>query len=92
MAINLNWSTIVITEYAYLYFPDEPSSYLLHSLRFLIDGDLLMADIMVSTFTVDVYMLPPVLWVPLDFFNDIIIRLSRLIRTGLPLLLVRPSG
>jgi hypothetical protein len=29
-------------------------------------------------------MLPPILWVPLDFFNDIIIRLSRLIRTVYP--------
>jgi hypothetical protein len=46
----------------------------------------------VSTFAVDVYMLLPVLWVPLDFFNDIVIRLSRLIRTGLPLLLVRPGS
>jgi hypothetical protein len=91
MATNLNWSTIVITEYAYLYFSDEPSSYSLHSLRFLVDGDLLVADVVVSTFAADVYMLPPVLWVPLDFFNDIVIRLSRLIRTGLPLLLVQPS-
>jgi hypothetical protein len=36
--------------------------------------------------------LPPILWVPLDFFNDIVIRLSCLIHTGLPLLLVRPGG
>jgi hypothetical protein len=46
----------------------------------------------VSTFATDVYMLLPVLWVPLDFFNDIVIKLCRLIRIGLPLLLVRPDG
>jgi hypothetical protein len=51
-----------------------------------------MANVVVSTFVVDVYMLPPVLWVPLDFFNDIVIRLCRLIHIGLPLLLVRPEG
>jgi hypothetical protein len=74
----------MIKEYAYLYFPDEPSSCSLHSLHLLIDGDLLVADIMVSTFTANVYMLPSVLWVPLDFFDDIIIGLSRLICTDLP--------
>jgi hypothetical protein len=46
----------------------------------------------VSTLATGVYMLPPVLWVTLVFFNDIIIRLYRLIRTGLPLLLVWPGG
>jgi hypothetical protein len=81
-----------MSEYAYLYFSDEPPSCSLHSLRLLIDGDLLVADIVVSTFAADVYMLPPVLWVPLDFFNDIVIRLYRLIRIGLPLLLVRLVG
>jgi hypothetical protein len=79
-------------EYAYLYFSDEPPSCLLHSLYFLVNGDLLVADIVVSTFVADVYMLPPVLWVPLNFFNDIVIRLCRLIRIGLPLLLVWPDG
>jgi hypothetical protein len=48
---------------------------------------------MVSTFTADVYMLLPILWVPFDFFDDIvIIRLSRLICTGPPLFLVWLSG
>jgi hypothetical protein len=51
-----------------------------------------VADVVVSTFTVDVYMLPSVLWVPLDFFKDIIIRLSCLIRTGLSRLFVQPDG
>jgi hypothetical protein len=92
MATNTNWSTKVIKEYAYLYFPDEPSSCSLHSFRLLVDGDLLMADVMVSTFMVDVYMLPPILWVPLDFFNDIVIRFSHLIRIGLPSLLVWSGG
>jgi hypothetical protein len=82
----------VILEYAYLYFSNEPPSCSLHSLYLLVDGDLLVEDVVVSMFTVDVYMLLPVLWVPLDFFNDIIIRLCHLIRIGLPLLLVRPDG
>jgi hypothetical protein len=52
-----------------------------------------MADVMVSTFMADVYMLPPVLWVPLDFFDDIvIIGLSPLIHTGPPLFLVWLDG
>jgi hypothetical protein len=87
----MNWSSIAIRECTYLYFPDESSCCSLHSLRLFIDGDLLVADVMVSTFTVDVHMLLPVLCVPLDFFNDVIIRLSCLIRTGLLLLLVRLS-
>jgi hypothetical protein len=82
----------VIKEYAYLYFPDESSCCSLHSLRLFVYGDLLMADVMVSTFTADVHVLLPVFWVPLDFFDDVIIRLRRLIRTGPPLLLVQPSG
>jgi hypothetical protein len=51
----------VIKESSYLYFSDESSCRLLHSLRLLIDGDLLVADVMVSTFTADVYMLTPIL-------------------------------
>jgi hypothetical protein len=47
-----------------------------------------MVDLIVSTSTTDVYMLAPVLWVPLDFLDDIIIRLFPLLGTGLPLLLV----
>jgi hypothetical protein len=39
----------------------------------------------------DVHMLPPILWVPLDFFDDVIIRLSCLIHTGPPLLLAWPG-
>jgi hypothetical protein len=54
MTTDLNWSTIVIEEYAYLYLPDEWSCCSLHSLCLLIDGDLLMADVMVSMFTADV--------------------------------------
>jgi hypothetical protein len=49
-----------MSEYAYLYFFDEPPSCSLHSLRLLIDGDLLVVDVVVSTFTADVYMLSPV--------------------------------
>jgi hypothetical protein len=78
----------VITVYTYLYFSDESSCCPLHSLRLLIDGDLFVADIVVSTLTIDVYMLSPVLWVPLDFLDDIIIRLCRLLGTGLLSLLV----
>jgi hypothetical protein len=37
-------------------------------------------------------MLLLVLWVPLDFFDDVIIGLSRLIRTGPPLFLVWLDG
>jgi hypothetical protein len=80
----MNWSTTAIRECTYLYFPDESSCCSLHSLRLFVDGDLLVADVMVSTFTADVHIFPPVLWVPLDFFNDVIIRLSCLICTGLP--------
>jgi hypothetical protein len=87
MTIDLNWSTIVIKEYTYLYFPDESSCSSLHSLRLFVDGDLLMADVMVSTFTADVYILMPILWVPLDFLDDIVIRLHCLLDTGLLLLL-----
>jgi hypothetical protein len=82
----------VIEEYAYLYLPDESSCRSLHSLHLLIDGDLLMAHIMVSTFTVDVYILTPVLWVPLDFLDDVVIRLCRLLGTGLLLRLAQPGG
>jgi hypothetical protein len=81
----------VIKESSYLYFSDESSCRPLYSLHFLIDGDLLVADVMVSTFTTDVYMLTPVLWVPLDFIDDVVIRLCRLLGTGLLLLLVQPS-
>jgi hypothetical protein len=42
-----------------------------------------VADIVVSTFMVDVYVLSPVLWVPMDFLDDIIIRLCRLLGTSL---------
>jgi hypothetical protein len=82
----------MIKESSYLYFSDESSCRPLHSLRLLIDGDLLMVDVMVSTSTVDIHVLPPVLWVPLDFFDDIVIRLNHLIRTGLLLLLARAGG
>jgi hypothetical protein len=78
----------VIAQYAYLYFSNEPSSSPLHSLRLLVDGDLFVADIVVSTLTVDVYVLSPILWVPLDLLDDIVIGLYRLLGTGLPLLLV----
>jgi hypothetical protein len=47
---------------------------------------------MVSTSTVDVYMLTPVLWVPMDFLDDVVIRLHRLLGIGLLLLLVRLGG
>jgi hypothetical protein len=77
----------VIKESSYLYFSDESSCRPLHSLHLLIDGDLLVADVMVSMFTADIHMLPPVLWVPLDFFDDVIIKLSCLICIGPPLLL-----
>jgi hypothetical protein len=73
-------------EYTYLYFSDEPSCCPIHSLRLLIDGDLFVADIVVST--VDIYVLSPILWVPLDFLDDVIIRLCRLLGTGLLSLLV----
>jgi hypothetical protein len=81
----------VIEECAYLYLLDESSCRSLHSLHLLIDGDLLVADIMASMFTVDVYMLTLVLLVPLDFLDDIIIRLHRLLGTGLLLLLAQPG-
>jgi hypothetical protein len=83
MTTDLNWSMIVIEEYAYLYLPDESSCRSLHSLCLLIDGDLLMAHIMISTFMVDVYMLTPVLWVPLNFLDDVVIRLRRLLALAL---------
>jgi hypothetical protein len=56
-------------EYAYMYFLDEPSSCSLHSLRFLVDGDLLVADVVVSTLAVDVYMLPPIFVGALGFLQ-----------------------
>jgi hypothetical protein len=87
MTTYLNWSTTVIKEYAYLYFSDESSCCSLHSLCLFVDGDLLVADVMVSTFTADVYMLTPILSVPLDFLDDVIIRLRRLLGIGLLLLL-----
>jgi hypothetical protein len=83
MTTDLNWSTTVIEEYAYLYLPDESSCRSLHSLCLLIDGDLLVADVMVSTFMADVYMLTPILWVPLDFLDDVVISLRCLLSTGL---------
>jgi hypothetical protein len=46
---DLNWSTTVITEYTYLYFFDELSCCPLHSLHLLVDGDLFVVDIVVST-------------------------------------------
>jgi hypothetical protein len=70
-------------EYTYLYFSDEPSCCPLHSIHLLIDGDLFVADIVVSTFMAEVYVLSPILWVPLDFLDDIVIRLCRLLDTGL---------
>jgi hypothetical protein len=82
----------VIKESSYLYFSNESSCCPLHSLHLLIDGDLLVADIKVSTFMADVYMLTPVLWVPLDFLDDVVIRLCHLLGTGLLLLLVQPDG
>jgi hypothetical protein len=75
-------------EYTYLYFSDKPSCCLLHFVRLLVDGDFFMADIVVSMFTVDVYVLSPILWVPLDFLDDVIIGLCRLLGTGLLSLLV----
>jgi hypothetical protein len=78
----------VTTEYTYLYFSDELSCCPLHSLCLLVDGDLLVADIVVSTLTADVYVLLPILWVPLDFLNDVVIRLCCLLGTGLLSLLV----
>jgi hypothetical protein len=59
--------------FSYLHFSNESFCCLLHSLCLLVDGDLLMADIMVSTPTADVYMLTPVLWMPLDLLDDVII-------------------
>jgi hypothetical protein len=47
-----------------------------------------VADIVVSTLTADVYVLSPILWVPLDFLDDVIIRLCRLLGTDLLSLLV----
>jgi hypothetical protein len=79
----LTRSITVLTEYTYLYFSDEPSCFPLHSIHLLIDGDLFVADIVVSTFMSDVYVLLPVLWVPLDFLDDVVIRLCRLLGTGL---------
>jgi hypothetical protein len=79
---------IVLKESSYLYFSDESFCHPLHSLRLLIDGDLLVADIMVSISMADIYMLVPVLWVPLDFLDDVIIRLCRPLGIGLLLLWV----
>jgi hypothetical protein len=73
----------VITEYTYLYFSDELSCCPLHSLRLLVDGDLFVADIVVSTLTADIYVLSPVLWVPLDFLDDVVIILCLLLGTSL---------
>jgi hypothetical protein len=78
----------VLKESSYLYFSDESFCHLLHSLRLLIDGDLLVADIMVSTSMADIYLLVPVLWVPLDFLVDVIISLCRPLGTDLLLLWV----
>jgi hypothetical protein len=72
-----------------MYFSIEPFCRPLYSPCLLVDGDLLMADIMVSTSKADIYMLVPVLWVPLDFLNDVVIRLCRLLGTGLLLLWVQ---
>jgi hypothetical protein len=36
-------------------------------------------------------MLTPILWVPLDFLDDVIIGLCRLLSTSLPLLLIKPG-
>jgi hypothetical protein len=47
-----------------------------------------MADIVVSMFRADVYVLLPILWVPLDFLDDVVIGLCRLLSTGLLSLLV----
>jgi hypothetical protein len=79
---------IVLKDSSYLYFSNESFCRPLHYLCLLIDGDLLVADVMVSTSTVDIYMLAPVLWVPLDFLDDVVIRLYRLLGTGLLLLWV----
>jgi hypothetical protein len=84
----LTRSITVLTEYTYLYFSDEPFCCPLHSIRLLVDVDLFMADIVVSTFTADIYVLSPVLWVPLDFLDDVVIKLCRLLGTGLLLLSV----
>jgi hypothetical protein len=65
---------------------------MLHSLRLLVDGDLFMVDVMVSMTTADVYVLTPILGVPLDFLDNVIIRLRRLFSTGLPSLLVQPGA
>jgi hypothetical protein len=73
---------IVLKEFSYLYFFDESFGRPLHSLRLLVDGDLLVADVMVSTSTADIYMLVPVLWVPLYFLDDVVIRLCCLLSTG----------
>jgi hypothetical protein len=66
-----------------MYFSNEPSCYPLHSVCLLVDGYLFVVDIVVSTFTANVYVLSPVLWVPLDFLDDVIVGLCRLIGTGL---------
>jgi hypothetical protein len=70
-------------EYTYLYFSDEPSCCSLHSIRLLVNGDLFVVDIVVSMFMTDVYVLSPILWVPLDFLDDVVIKLCRLLGTGL---------
>jgi hypothetical protein len=74
-----------------MYFSDESSCRPLHFRRLLINGDLLMADVMVSTFMADIYMLTPVLWVPLDFLNNVVIRLCHLLGTSLLSPLVQPN-
>jgi hypothetical protein len=73
MAMDYDWSTMVTEKYVYLHFSDKPPCCSLHSFCLLINGDLLVVDIVVSTFAADIYMLPPVLWVPLDFLHDVVI-------------------
>jgi hypothetical protein len=83
---------IVLKGPSYMYFSDEMFCCPIHSLCLLVDGDLLITDIMVSTSTVDVYMLTPLLWVPMDFLDVVVIRLHRLLGIGLLLLLVGLDG
>jgi hypothetical protein len=74
---------IVLKESSYLHFSNESFCRSLHPLRLLVDGDLLVADVMVSTSMIDIYMLAPVLWVPLDLLDDVVIRLCCLLSAGL---------
>jgi hypothetical protein len=50
-----------------------------------------VADVMVSTSMADIYMLVPILWVPLDFLDDVIVRLRRLLGISPALLLIAPG-